>query len=297
MYLCFSSQDQISDEVKQNIAKDMNLSETAFVSRRWSINEPGLPAHGWTIRWFTPAAEAALCGHATLASARVLFTQVMDPVESNEPNSIEFYSKYHGILGASMTAEDDGLITLNFPAYPTKPLSDFPEFDEHKEWIDQVITETLRSPRSGEAKGSSFTPIDIQYSKEVKYLLLRVNSRDDLLSIIPNYEAMAEIDTKSLFVGIIVTAQGEGDSAHFYSRFFSPWYGINEDPVTGSAHTMLAPYWKNILEKDGETAPQFLIGEQLSARRGGVQCELTNGGSFVHLSGNSRITLKGEFIM
>jgi PhzF family phenazine biosynthesis protein len=266
----------------------MNLSETAFVSKGWTSKEAQLPSNEWTLRWFTPTSEVPLCGHATLASAKILLTHYRE-----QGDVLKFHSKYHGILGATLSRTDD-LIKLNFPAHPPKELSTFPDSVKYLESIEQVITATLRSPLIGEVKVSSFTPLDVQFSKEGQILLLRLRSKEDLISVVPDFVAMLEAPVNTLFHMVIVTAESEENGVHFYSRVFCPWTGINEDPVTGSAHTVLTPYWKGIL---GKGAPQVLTGVQLSARRGILKCELTNGGTRVSISGSSKITLKGEFIL
>jgi predicted PhzF superfamily epimerase YddE/YHI9 len=203
----------LSEDLMQSIALENNLSETAFIS----INESPIP-----IRWFTPTLEVNLCGHATMASAKILFEHFPD-IAGNE---ISFSSK-SGILKVSKNEE---YICLNFPA-------DDPEPQE----MDALFSEAL-----GES------PIEI------------LRGTDD-------------------FRGVVISAPG--NDVDFVSRCFFPQTGIDEDPVTGSAHTMLIPYWAKQLDKIEFKA------HQLSARGGALDCKLIN--DRVLISGKSVIYFEG----
>jgi len=296
-----NSDDEISDTTKQNIARNMNLSETAFISRKWKATDKReLPSHSWTLRWFTLEAEVPLCGHATLASAKALFSYILPRISEDEViSNIEFHTKYHATLGARITWTTN-LITLNFPSHPPGNPDELIEEESKPEWFGEVIKLILLA--KGETPVSApivLTPIDIQYSKDAGYLLLRVQNKEELLSVDPDFQNLVKFNPSKLFHGIIVTAEsedeGETSGIHFYSRFFAPWLGVDEDPVTGSAHCVLTPYWKSQYEKKGHKLLTILNGIQLSARRGEVVCELN--GNRVNLSGNSRICLRGEFLL
>jgi len=229
---------QLKDEVMQSIAAENNLSETAFVS----INESPI-----SIRWFTPSVEVDLCGHATLASARILFDYYPDLARKE----INLNSK-SGVL--KITQVESGLC-LNFPS-------------------DQ--------PAAIESDSLFFEILGIQPS-----MLLR--GKDDYLAVLknqkqienmqPNFSLLKRLDAR----GLVISAPG--DEADFVSRCFYPEAGIEEDPVTGSAHTMLTPYWANQLNKEE------LEAHQLSKRGGRLNCRLAN--DRVYISGSSVIFFEG----
>ncbi len=228
----------LKDNVMQSIAAENNLSETAFVS----IHESPV-----TIRWFTPSIEVDLCGHATLASARILFDYYPDIAREE----INFHSK-SGVL--KITKIDDGLC-LNFPA-------DQPVETE----IDSLFIEIL----------------DIEPLK-----LLR--GKDDYLAVFENQKQIEDMQPKLPLLkkinarGLVISAPG--DEVDFVSRCFYPEAGIEEDPVTGSAHTMLTPYWANKFNKEE------LEAHQLSKRGGKLNCRLVNDRVFI--SGDSVIYFEG----
>lgn len=227
----------------QQIAMENNLAETAFVVESLS---------GFEIRWFTPAVEVDLCGHATLAAAKVIFTQT-----GYFKDSIEFYSHRSGFLRVN---RHDYLLTLDFPAdeYSTVPV------------LEQLWMSFGRAPVEM-LKGKT----DYVFVYENQSII--ENLKPDIREVmnIPNCR------------GVIVTAPG--DKVDFVSRFFAPQVGIEEDPVTGSAHTTLTPYWASKL---GKTELSAL---QLSPRGGQLQCALS--GSRVLIAGEAQIYLKGELII
>lgn len=225
--------DWLSDKLMQKIARENNFSETAFVINR------GTSTFG--LRWFTPTAEVELCGHATLAAAKVIFDHY-----DSEASKLTFNTKHAGELKAT---REDGYIALNFPADKLK------EVQAPKELIEALGTAPQES-----LKGRS------------DYLLVFAN-QEELQQITPNFHALSKIDTR----GIICTACGT--EVDFVSRFFAPRIGVNEDPVTGSAHTTLAAYWsERLLRKE-------LTGRQLSERGGKVKCRLD--GDCVYLLGKA----------
>lgn len=227
----------IDDGLMQSIAAENNLAETAFFAPT---------SEGYDIRWFTPTDEVDLCGHATLASAHVVFEHL-----SRGLQSVTFGSK-SGPLRVDRKAE---LLILNFPALVPTPRAPMPELVA--------------------ALGAS--PLE---TLEAKSLLAVFGSERDVLALKPDFEAMRRLDT----FGVIVTAPGE--KVDFVSRFFAPRVGVPEDPVTGSAHCTLTPYWAAQL---GKTA---LHARQVSARGGELWCELA--GDRVKIAGHVTPYLAGS---
>ncbi len=208
----------------QSVAAEMNLSETAFL----------YPAGGhYNLRWFTPLAEVPLCGHATLASAHILYETGTLP-----PDDQVHFETLSGRLSAHRAG---GLIWLDFPVTPAEPA----------EPPEQLI----------EGLGADLEMRFVGLSSQ--QYLVEVNSPATLKGLQPDQAALGELPV----VGIIVTCRGEG-KYDFLSRFFAPAVGITEDPVTGSAHSTLGPYWSQRLGKQRMTA------YQASARGGEVEVEL-----------------------
>ncbi|MDV7137492.1 PhzF family phenazine biosynthesis protein [Maribacter sp. TH_r10] len=230
----------LEDAVMQQIAAENNLAETAFVVKN---------NNQYDIRWFTPEIEVDLCGHATLATAFVLFNYYIP----NEKN-IKFFSSRSGSLWVEK--EDEGYLTLNFP-------------------VDDLA---LCNPMPKLYDALGVTPEHI-FKGKTDYLLVYKN-QDEIIQISPNFFLLNQVEAR----GIIVTAKGE--DVDFVSRFFAPQAGINEDPVTGSAHTSLTPYWSKILGKDRLTA------KQLSKRGGELICE--NLGERIKIKGKAVSYLIGE---
>jgi PhzF family phenazine biosynthesis protein len=202
------------------------------------------------IRWFTPVDEVILCGHATLATAHVLINYY-----KYTSNEIIFKSKYSGIL---KVRKEGKYLTLDFPI----------------DRIKKVI------PPNNLIKGIGKEPIEV-YKGKTDYLLV-YQKEEDIQAISPNFTILSHMKTR----GIIVTSKG--DHSDFVSRFFAPKLGINEDPVTGSAHTTLIPYWAKKLNKNELTA------KQLSSRQGQLKCRLDK--DRVYISGETKTYLKGEIL-
>jgi PhzF family phenazine biosynthesis protein len=201
------------------------------------------------IRWFTPGVEVSLCGHATLAAAHILFNQI-----HHSGDTILFHSK-SGILKVNKLA--DGGLMLDFPANAPKLLKDIPYGIFEGLGIDSVPVFT--------------TSFD---------LMLVMSSQKMVESLNPDFKTLATIPCR----GIITTAKG--DDADFVSRCFYPQSGVDEDPVTGSAHSIMVPYWA---EQLGKTKMKAI---QLSKRRGYLDCELA--GDRVLMSGSAVMYMKGE---
>ena len=210
---------QAGDEVwMQNLATEMNLSETAFLVQQ---------DDGYNLRWFTPAVEVDLCGHATLASAHILWETGL----LAEDKEARFFSR-SGLL----TAERRGdWIQLDFPSEP-ESVSEAPES------LDEAL-------------GASATYVG---RNRFDYLV-EVESEDLVRNLTPDFQLLSSISSR----GFMVTSRSETEEFDFISRFFAPAFGINEDPVTGSAHCCLGPYWAEKLDKTELTAFQ-------ASPRGGV---------------------------
>ena len=205
--------------------------------------------NGFELRWFTPAVEVELCGHGTLASAHVIFNHL-----GYDEEQIVFSTA----SGELRVTNKKGLLTLDFPSTPPSPA--------------EVKSELIQ--------GLGMRPIEVHKSRD--YLAL-FESEDDILSIEPNFDVLRKLDC----LGVIVTAKGK--NSDFVSRFFAPAVGINEDPVTGSAHTTLIPFWAGRLNKN------VLHAYQLSKRKGEIFCE--DSGDRVKISGRAVTFFKGEIIL
>jgi len=227
----------LPDQTMQKIAAENNLSETAFF-----VPEE----NGYRIRWFTPETEVDLCGHATLASAHVIFVHL----SQGKTNRIQFNSK----SGPLYISKSDDLITLNFPVANLKKVE----------------------PPSDLVKALSMKPVETWIASD--YLVL-LDSQADIIKAAPDFNLLRALDIR----GLIITARG--DSVDFVSRFFAPGAGINEDPVTGSSHTMLTPFWARRL---GKTE---MIARQLSRRGGTLFCKLLD--DRVEISGKAVTYLTG----
>lgn len=229
----------LEDSIMQNIAAENNLSETAFIVK---------DEKGYFIRWFTPEVEVDLCGHATLASAYVLFNHY-----EIETNLIEFQTKASGILQVEKNGDN---FTLNFPS----------------DTCDNVaIPQSLISAFNIEPSET--------YKGKTDYLLVYSNQKE-IEELKPDFSTIRTAGVR----GIIVTASG--DKTDFVSRFFGPGVGVDEDPVTGSAHTTLTPYWSSRLDK------KVLTARQLSKRGGALKCEQM--GDRVKITGSAVIYMTGE---
>lgn len=230
----------LSDSLMQQIAAENNLAETAFAVPNESAYE---------LRWFTPELEVDLCGHATLATAFVIFNYY-----NHKENTIRFISPRSGAL--VVVKNEDTSMTMDFPTDDLQPVSSQPKINEA---IGKIPLETFKG--------------------KTDYLLI-YKSQQEIETIHPNFHLLNDLDCR----GVIVSAPGT--QVDFVSRFFAPQCGIPEDPVTGSAHTTLTPYWSKHLGKNQLTA------KQLSQRGGELHCEYL--GERVKISGRAVCYLVGE---
>ena len=240
-----------SGEWMQNVAAEVNLSETAFAHPL-----PPEAEADWALRWLTPTTEVNMCGHATLATAHVLNTT------GTAGGTVRFATR-SGVLSA--TALEDGAITLDFPTAPLTAVA---------------APGTLSAALGAEVLSTHDT------GPNVGDLLVELADEKTVRSLDPDLAAVARLDHR----GVIVTARAaSGTDGHdFVSRFFGPASGIDEDPVTGSAHTALAPFWAARLGRDE------LTGLQASARSGLVRVSLR--GERTLLTGGAVTVVDGELL-
>ncbi len=227
----------LPDERLQAIAMENNLSETAYLVG--SGNE-------YELRWFTPAVEVDLCGHATLASAHVLF-------EHGYASDPEIVFHYQG--GLLKVRREGELLAMTFPARPPEPAA-----------ADEILAAAL-----------GHSPVEVLRSRDI---LAVYDSESQVRALRPDFTALACLDT----LGVIASAPG--DDCDFVSRFFAPRAGVNEDPVTGSAHCTLIPYWSRRLEK------AELHARQVSSRGGELFC--VDQGETVQIAGYAVEYLQGS---
>lgn len=231
------------DDWLQAVAREMNLSETAFL-----VPEED----GYRLRWFTPQVEVDLCGHATLASAHVLWEDGL-----LEPSATARFHTRSGLLTASLR---ESWIDMDFPARP---------------------------PTAGAAPDGLLEALGVEarwVGRNQDDYLVEVATTAAVRAARPDFGRLAQVRTR----GVILTARDDTGEFDFVSRFFAPAVGVDEDPVTGSAHTCLAPYWRDRLDKE------MLLAFQVSTRGGVVRMRL--GGDRVILSGQAVTVLRGEIV-
>lgn len=232
----------MADDILQSIAMENNLAETAFYVK---------DGNQFQLRWFTPTLEVDLCGHATLATAYVLFHH-----EGFQSDTVHFHSPRSGPLSVK---RKENILTLNFPVDILEPAD-----------VTSSLIAGFDIPPKMAFKGKS------------DYLLI-YEKEEDIKKLTPNMDQIAKIKAR----GVIVTAKG--NEVDFVSRFFAPQSGVDEDPVTGSAHTTLTPYWSRQLNKVELTA------RQLSRRGGNLKCKLID--DRVEIGGHAHLYLIGEIFI
>jgi PhzF family phenazine biosynthesis protein len=238
--------DAPSEEWMQNVAREVNLAETAFLQPR---------EDGYDLRWFTPAVEVDLCGHATLASAHVLWeTGVLDTATP---------ARFHTRSGLLVARRNGDEIELDFPATPAEAVTP-------PDGLPDGLIEALGA-------------VPVAVAKSRFDYLAELESEDAVRKLQPDLRALAKLPVR----GVMATARGNG-RYDFVSRFFAPAVGIDEDPVTGSAHCCLGPYWQERVQRD-----EFLA-YQASARGGEIRVKVA--GDRVFLSGKAVTVLRGELV-
>ena len=227
----------------QDVAREMNLSETAFLIPH---------EEGYDLRWFTPIAEVKLCGHATLASAHVLWEDGVHP--AGEP------IRFHTLSGELTATRQDDWIELDFPAQPATE-APAPEHLAAALGVEPVWV----------GRGDTDWLVEVADEKTVRTMQ-------------PDFGALRRVEAR----GVTVTAVATGSTYDFVSRFFAPRVGIDEDPVTGSAHCALGPFWSARLDREE------LVGYQVSPRGGRVRTRVA--GDRVILGGQAITVLRAELL-
>jgi PhzF family phenazine biosynthesis protein len=240
---------QLSDERMLHIAQELNLSETAFLCA-------GESADAFAIRYFSPKMEIPLCGHATLASAKVIFS-------TRKLNEVHFINIQRLDLVAK---QSNGQIVMEFPVYETRPV------DAPPAMLAALKIEAIKNS---------------VYNEETKILLLEIGNTKELANLDPDFAAL--LRSHNSINGVLVTARSEGDGYDFHSRYFWPWSGTNEDPVTGGTHTFLAKYWASRL---GKTKMKSF---QSSRRTGFMDVELVDGK--LQIQGQAIIVFEGQLTL
>lgn len=250
-------QNQKEDNILQKIAAEMNLSETAFLVplKKGGFKE----SKEYSLRWFTPKVEVPLCGHATLASAKVLFEDV----------GVAFNEVFFETMSGTLTArkEKDGIL-LDFPSNVPEPI------DPPRELLETMGIIKIKNAA---------------LARKSKKLLVELENEEAVNNLKPDFEKMLQTSTKEEIIGVIATSESSFPY-DFISRFFAPWVGINEDPVTGAAHTVLTPYWAKILGK------KEMLAYQASERGGELKVQLDSKDR-VNLIGHAVIVLRGELYL
>lgn len=245
--VCVMNQ-ELSSEKMQSIAKELGFSETAFIMKTASTNK-------YLIRYFSPKTEIPLCGHATLASAKVLF----------EINAEMFKIHFRTIQNLDLLIKKEGeKIEMHLPSYDTVP---------------HVVSDELLNAL-GLCEISN-----CEFNKETNILLLEIADSNTLNNLTPDFQKLKS--SHNSINGVLVTAISERTKYDFESRYFWPWSGTNEDPVTGATHTFLTKYWKKRLNKTK------MNSFQCSQRTGFMEVELTSNQKVI-IKSEAQIILKGE---
>ncbi|MGH8005199.1 MAG: PhzF family phenazine biosynthesis protein [Limisphaerales bacterium] len=232
-----------SEKWMRDVAREMNLAETAFLVKQ---------GDGYNLRWFTPAVEIDLCGHATLASAHILWET--GQLSANQE------ARFHTKSGLLTARQNGKLIEMNFPATPGMPAE--------------------APPGLLQALG-----VKAKYVGKSRFdYLIEVETEEVVRGLNPDFGLIKKLPVR----GVIVTAHAKSDGYDFVSRFFAPAAGVDEDPVTGSAHCTLGPFWAERMGK------KELVGYQASSRGGAVRVRVD--GERVHLGGQAVTVLIGELV-
>ena len=268
---------EIPDDTKQKIAAEMNLSETAYVIPEEGNQKDFISCKRFGLRWFTPTVEVALCGHATLATAFILFYEIQ-----NVNEELEFRTERAGILTAKR-GEKKGSIQMRLPLDPAKI--------KVTNELEPKLWDLARSCLHNDIKIK-----EVKFSPTANLCLLicldenQLGNRKDFegVSMKMSMDELLQFDTDDRVKAIILTVKStDGSGYDYYSRFIAPWFGIPEDPVTGSSFSVTGPYWADKLGKKN------MIARQCSKRGGHVEMKLQDDG--IVLTGFGTVTLKGTF--
>jgi PhzF family phenazine biosynthesis protein len=241
--VCFMDGER-DDRWMANVAAEMNLAETAFLSRR---------DDGWNLRWFTPAVEVDLCGHATLASAHAIWSENI---------SSDAVLRFHTKSGVLTAARDGDFIELDFPAKRDEAIA-----------APAGLLDALGTDNATYVGRNQFDYI------------VELPSETEVRNLKPDHSVLRQLPVR----GVIVTSRADQGAYDFVSRFFAPAVGVDEDPVTGSAHCCLTPFWAQRLGKNEMNA------FQASPRGGAVRVRLV--GDRVKLAGHAVTVFRGELLV
>jgi PhzF family phenazine biosynthesis protein len=249
--------DPIEEELMLKIAAEMNLSETAFV---FPVKDGELSnGNSFRLRWFTPKVEVPICGHGTLATSKVLF----------EEYGLNFDKISYITKSGTLTAvKYENKIALDFPL--DKPKS----FNASSELLSALGISSYKNAIIGE---------------DTRKLVIEIESPEIVKKLKPNFMKLEKVEFEEVVKGVAVTAASTG-KYDFISRYFNPWAGVNEDPVTGSVHTLLTTYWSKLLHK------KELLAYQASPRGGEIQLRVGDAGR-VDLIGDAVIISKGKILL
>mmetsp|Transcript_15220 Transcript_15220/g.26384 ORF Transcript_15220/g.26384 Transcript_15220/m.26384 type:complete len:315 (-) Transcript_15220:407-1351(-) len=286
-------QQPMTDPVRQSIAAEMNQAETAYLETFQDGDFKS--SHSFTLRWFTPLCEAPMCGHATMAAAAVLFTEL------HNPSDILSFHTLSGVLKVSKAdtpSQQSKAVSMKMSlpwAPPTEPLP-------------AVLGPACDSPEGLALRTACVGSLPVavcgytaRYGCNYLMFCLQGGTRQQLEAIVPDAAGMLAAVTAADVRAVIVTCQGGSDSPYdFLSRFFAPWMGITEDHVTGSAHGVLGPFWAQRLEGGtGVSAAHAaavvkpMQARQCSSRGGDLQVEIQAAEGQVALTGAAVVVLRG----
>jgi PhzF family phenazine biosynthesis protein len=238
---------QLTNSIMQDIATEIGFSETAFIKK--------ISGNTYSIKFFTPKKEIPLCGHATLASSKIIFdTTGIGAVTFINCENVELKTK----------KEDDGKIVMQFPVYDTEEIE-----------VPKAMLNAL----------GIATTVNTRFSTKNKIILIEINDSDTLARLSPDFTAL--INSYDAINGVLVTAASNNNDFDFHYRYFWPWAGTNEDPVTGGVQTFLTKYWADKLNKNKFKAFQS------SLRTGTMITELFPGKVLIY--GEAVTVLEGEF--
>ena len=219
---------ELSNSTMQSIATEIGFSETAFIKK--------IDRSTYSVRFFTPKKEIPLCGHATLASSKIIF-------DTAEISAITFINCENVEL--KTRKGNDGKIVMQFPVYDTEEME-----------VPKLMLDAL----------GIITTVNTRYNPKTRIILIEINNADELARLSPDFEAL--IKSYSSIDGVLITARSNNTDFDFHYRYFWPWAGTNEDPVTGGVQTFLSKYWAGKLEKNK------LKAFQSSLRTGMMSIEL-----------------------
>lgn len=261
--VCFV-QSPLNDVTMQNIAKELRHSETAFVTDE---------GDHFSIRYFSPITEIPLCGHATLAASKAIFDRQREG-QMEASDSIRFLTKSNVELKTQLSGDQ---IEMHFPVYPTHPVE-----------VPDALLDALGlavDTRTSEAQGNASRIVAAVRNDELNIVMLHLHSADELKNLAPDFDRL--VGSYQGVDGVLVTAAAD-DEFDFHSRYFWPWSGGDEDPVTGATHTFMAKYWADRLGK------KRLRSFQASQRTGQMELELNEAGLIIR--SHARIVLKGQWV-